>query len=208
MWRARCDRRLLGRSTGPPLGCHPLLPFSTSKGGREVLTLVVLVILAVLVGGGAGAAAAAIPLTAASADSIGDFNYRLDVLGRTNGARSRCSRRRRATRRCSRVASTRRMRRRPTRVATCSPRRRRVRRSRRGRRRAAVAADRSPMRAGRLHRLVARLGVQLRRRTSASSRSSACGRGRVRCRPSAREGALLRPQRRTPELAFRRTASS
>jgi hypothetical protein len=59
-----------------------------SKGGREVLTLVVLVILAAL-----WAVVLVPPLLLSrtarvrTSDSIGDFNYRLDVLGRTNGTR-------------------------------------------------------------------------------------------------------------------------
>ena len=64
---------------------QPLLASSTNKGGREVLTLVVLVILAALVGGRVASAVAAVPHRARTNDSIGDFNYRLDVLGRTNG---------------------------------------------------------------------------------------------------------------------------
>ena len=52
-------------------------------------------------------------------------------------------------------------------------------------------------------------GVQLARPTSASSRSSGCGRGRVHVQADrAREGALPAAARRTPELALRRTASS
>ncbi len=55
------------------------------KGGREVLTLVVLVILAAL-----WAVVLLPPLLRSrserrTGDSIGDFNYRLDALGRTNG---------------------------------------------------------------------------------------------------------------------------
>jgi hypothetical protein len=56
-----------------------------NKGGREALTLVVLVILAAL-----WAVVLLPPMLRSRAeranDSIGDFNYRLDVLGRTNGA--------------------------------------------------------------------------------------------------------------------------
>ena len=55
-----------------------------NKGGREVLTLVVLVILAAL-----WAVVLVPPLLRSRSqranDSIGEFNYRLDALGRTNG---------------------------------------------------------------------------------------------------------------------------
>ena len=63
----------------------PVVTFLESKGGREVLTLVVLLVLAVL-----WAVVLLPPMLRSRAeranDSIGDFNYRLDVLGRTNGA--------------------------------------------------------------------------------------------------------------------------
>lgn len=81
-----------------------LVSVPDNKGGREVLTLVVLVILAAL-----WAVVLLPPMLRSRAeranDSIGDFNHRLDVLGRTNGAprvagaRSRGSSRQRAAKR-------------------------------------------------------------------------------------------------------------
>jgi hypothetical protein len=71
---------------GPPLEVHPLLAFFDTEGGREVLSPVIpLVILAALW------AVVLLPPVLRSRsertnDSIGDFNYRLDALGRTNGA--------------------------------------------------------------------------------------------------------------------------
>src|SRR4029078_13735443 len=63
----------------------PVVTVPESKGGREVLTLVVLLVLAALWAG-----VLLPPLLRSRAeranDSIGDFNYRLDVLGRTTGA--------------------------------------------------------------------------------------------------------------------------
>jgi hypothetical protein len=63
----------------------PVVTFLESKGGREVLTLVVLLVLAVL-----WAVVLLPPLlrsrmtSTRSVDSIGDFNHKLGVLGRTN----------------------------------------------------------------------------------------------------------------------------
>jgi hypothetical protein len=65
----------------------PVVTFLESKGGREVLTLVVLLVLAVL-----WAVVLLPPLlrsrmtSTRSVDSIGDFNHKLGVLGRTNGS--------------------------------------------------------------------------------------------------------------------------
>jgi hypothetical protein len=64
----------------------PVVTVPDSKGGREVLTLVVLLVLAAL-----WAAVLLPPLLrsrltrSVAADSIGEFNYKLDVLSRTNG---------------------------------------------------------------------------------------------------------------------------
>jgi hypothetical protein len=80
----RCDlgKLLRGRST---TRSSSVVTVYDNKGGREVLTLVVLVILAAL-----WAVVLLPPMLRSRAeranDSIGDFNYRLDVLGRTNGA--------------------------------------------------------------------------------------------------------------------------
>jgi hypothetical protein len=66
-----------------------LLPFVDSKGGREVLTLVVLLALAAL-----WAVVLIPPLLRSrttgtrSADSIGEFNYKLGVLSRTGAGSS------------------------------------------------------------------------------------------------------------------------
>jgi hypothetical protein len=63
----------------------PVVTFLESKGGREVLTLVVLLVLAVL-----WAVVLLPPLlrsrmtSTRTVDSIGDFNHKLGVLGRTN----------------------------------------------------------------------------------------------------------------------------
>jgi hypothetical protein len=65
----------------------PVVTFLESKGGREVLTLVVLLVLAVL-----WAVVLLPPLlrsrmtSTRSVDSIGEFNYKLGVLGRTGSS--------------------------------------------------------------------------------------------------------------------------
>jgi len=94
-WTSR-RKRCSGLRSGDPLRKTVPNPRSTTwtsrvvtvfenKGGREVLTLVVLVILAAL-----WAVVLVPPLlrsrTERTNDSIGDFNFRLDALGRTNGA--------------------------------------------------------------------------------------------------------------------------
>src|SRR5262249_7594348 len=72
----------------------PVVTVPESKGGREVLTLVVLLVLAAL-----WAVVLLPPLLKSratrlqSSDSIGDFNYKLDVLSRTNGSTARRPRR-------------------------------------------------------------------------------------------------------------------
>jgi hypothetical protein len=64
----------------------PVVTVPDSKGGREVLTLVVLLVLATL-----WAVVLLPPLLrsrltrSVAADSIGEFNYKLGVLSRTNG---------------------------------------------------------------------------------------------------------------------------
>jgi hypothetical protein len=81
-WRFEIARLQRRRST---TRSSSVVTVFDNKGGREVLTLVVLVILAAL-----WAVVLLPPLLRSRAeranDSIGDFNYRLDVLGRTNGA--------------------------------------------------------------------------------------------------------------------------
>ena len=63
----------------------PVVTFLESKGGREVLTLVVLLVIAALW------AVVLVPpllrsrMTTRSVDSIGEFNYKLGVLSRTGG---------------------------------------------------------------------------------------------------------------------------
>jgi hypothetical protein len=65
----------------------PVVTVSESKGGREVLTLVVMLVLAAL-----WAVVLLPPLVrsrssrSVASDSIGEFNYKLGVLSQTNGA--------------------------------------------------------------------------------------------------------------------------
>src|SRR5262249_9922997 len=76
------ETAIFGRSTTSK---SSVVTVFDNKGGREVLTLVVLVILAAL-----WAVVLLPPLLRSRSvrqnDSIGDFNYRLDVLGKTNGS--------------------------------------------------------------------------------------------------------------------------
>ena len=176
-----------------------MLPSTTDRGGREVLTLPVLIILAVL-----WAVVLMPPLLRSrsqrTADSIVDFNYKLDVLGSDQRQPRELRRTRLACRRADALArsargaalrGTRSARRRATRAVPALPARPRA---------GAAFGEAAARRAARARR--SRFSCTLLRRGRSRVRAAAwalqifvdvvagrvprrCGHGRAVCRPSA-----------------------
>ena len=192
-------------------GSSTWLPSSTDRGGREVLTLPVLIILAVL-----WAVVLLPPLLRSrsqrTADSIVDFNYKLDVLGRTNGSVDDAAvPAPRPTSRCQLGAPGA-----PDRRGAddAFDRGAAIREGRRSARRdpGADALGRSSLSllaSG--ARLARGVGVADLRRPARGAYSRCCGRGCGACRPIASSKVRYMPELRVPELrlvSLRRSASS
>ena len=199
--RTVCGSRRSTRETarlryGPPLVSHALLAFVENKGGREVLTLLVLVILAVLWAVVLAAAVAAIPhasaratrsATSITASTCSAAPVELDAFADARAA----------------VVRTTPLPRSVPHRGSCSRRGRSARRMRRLRRRACGEA--APRRAARASCIVGVAAPMALADVTGSSLFWACPRGRPvsalvaflglwaysrRCRPSRDEGAL------------------